>query len=74
MWEDGTAAITEREIMENLRRIIADANSLSSDKTSKSALGVLTTEHRVVWARLRKVLQEDNAETLAMVDFVKSVD
>ncbi|CAK4656895.1 hypothetical protein LEN26_015139 [Aphanomyces euteiches] len=68
MWEDGTAAITEREIMENLRLIIADANSLSSAETSTSAVGVLTTEHRVVWARLRKVLQEDNAETLAMID------
>ncbi|ETV71669.1 hypothetical protein, variant [Aphanomyces astaci] len=68
MWEDGTAAITEREIMDNLRRIVDDANSRPPATVSSSAVGVLTTEHRVSWAKLRKVLHQDNAETLAMID------
>ncbi|ETW01494.1 hypothetical protein, variant [Aphanomyces invadans] len=68
MWDDGTAAITEREIMDNLRRIVEDANSFPAAAVSSSAVGVLTTEHRVIWAKLRKVLQQDNADTLAMID------
>ncbi|KAF0709620.1 Aste57867_5845 [Aphanomyces stellatus] len=68
MWEDGTACITEKEIMENLQRIVADANSISTTEMAASAVGVLTTEHRVSWAKLRKVMQADNADALAMID------
>ncbi|RHY29941.1 hypothetical protein DYB32_009456, partial [Aphanomyces invadans] len=74
MWDDGTAAITEREIMDNLRRIVEDANSFPAAAVSSSAVGVLTTEHRVIWAKLRKVLQQDNADTLAMALFLVCLD
>ncbi|RHY18882.1 hypothetical protein DYB25_008838 [Aphanomyces astaci] len=65
MWEDGTAAITEREIMDNLRRIVDDANSRPPATVSSSAVGVLTTEHRVSWAKLRKI---DRALFLVCLD------
>ncbi|OQR93505.1 choline/Carnitine O-acyltransferase [Achlya hypogyna] len=68
VWEDGTPAVTEKEIAENLRAIRADARKLSDEHIADSAVGVFTTEHRVEWARLRTELQTDNADTLDMVD------
>eukprot|EP00298_Acanthocystis_sp_HF-20_P013905 c20556_g1_i2.p1 GENE.c20556_g1_i2~~c20556_g1_i2.p1 ORF type:complete len:687 (+),score=270.52 c20556_g1_i2:24-2063(+) len=68
--ENNTLALSEFEICKNLAAIIADADSVSPEQSSKQAIGVLTTEERTVWAQIRKKLLEtkENAENLKTVD------
>jgi carnitine O-acetyltransferase len=67
-WEDGVTAITERELVANLKAIKEDALHTDELTAASQAVGVLTTEHRANWAKLRAKLLEDNAETLAVLD------
>ncbi len=69
IWDDGTCAITEKELMVNLHAIRHDASQASAEEAAQKAVGVLTTEHRVEWAKLRSILKTDreNADVLAMV-------
>ncbi|KAI9310142.1 acyltransferase ChoActase/COT/CPT [Dichotomocladium elegans] len=68
--EDGDFSLTEKEIAQNLRAIIADAAKVPVTEIAKKAIGVLTTENRRNWARLRRELQanEVNREALQVVD------
>ena len=53
--------------MSNLRAIKADAEKASDIEAATEAIGVLTTEHRVTWARLREKLVVHNADNMAVV-------
>ncbi|KAI8146043.1 acyltransferase ChoActase/COT/CPT [Fennellomyces sp. T-0311] len=68
--ENGDIALTEKEIASNLRAIIRDAAQIPVTEIAKNAIGVLTTENRRNWARLRTELQGDpvNREALQVVD------
>lgn len=64
--------MTEKDMAVNLEAIVNDAQQIPMHEAAKSALGVLTTETRQVWAGLRDVLTSDegsnNAECLSTVD------
>ncbi|KAI9496838.1 acyltransferase ChoActase/COT/CPT [Zychaea mexicana] len=68
--EHGEVALTEKEIASNLRAIIRDAAQIPVTEIAKNAIGVLTTENRRNWARLRTELQNDpvNKDALQVVD------
>ncbi|KAG8803304.1 hypothetical protein FRC18_007332, partial [Serendipita sp. 400] len=62
--------LTERQILRNLEAICADAETVPLNEVAGSSMGVLTTENRKVWNRLRSILvsSEDNRECLQVVD------
>lgn len=68
--ENGEFALTEKEIAQNLRAIKNDARKVPVTEIAKNAIGVLTTENRRNWARLRRDLQNDpvNRDALQVVD------
>jgi len=71
VWEDGTVAVTEREIAKNLEKIIDDSKKKSKENASAEAVGVLTSEDRPTWASARKhlgKLSQANLETLRIID------
>lgn len=68
IWEDGVTAITERELVTNLKAIKENALQTSDVDAAVSAVGVLTTEHRATWAKLRARLVEKNADMLSILD------
>lgn len=67
-WEDGVTAITERELVANLKAIKEDAQKTDELSAASQAVGVLTTEHRANWAKLRAKLIVDNKDTLDIID------
>lgn len=67
IWEDGVTAITERELVNNLKAIKENAMRATDIEAASQAIGVLTTEHRANWAKLRQNLVIKNAESLAVV-------
>lgn len=62
--------LTEKEIASNLRAIVRDAAKVPVTGIAKNAIGVLTTEKRRNWARLRDELNSDpvNRAALRVVD------
>ena len=64
--------MTEKDMALNLQAIVDDAQDTPIQDAAKSAIGVLSTENRKVWAGLRDVLLRDegstNAECLSTVD------
>ncbi|CAI5743230.1 unnamed protein product [Hyaloperonospora brassicae] len=68
VWPDGVAAITERELVANLQAIRDDARRADDVAAAASAVGVLTTERRATWAKLRATLQRQNEAALAVID------
>ncbi|KAI9480352.1 MAG: acyltransferase ChoActase/COT/CPT [Benjaminiella poitrasii] len=69
--EQGQIALTEKEIAANLKAIIKDAATTPASLIAHNAMGVLTTENRLNWARLREELQtadETNREALRVID------
>lgn len=68
--DEGNIAVTEKEVVANLKAIRADATKTAVHDIAKNAVGVLTTESRPVWARLRDRLNEgqENREALQVVD------
>lgn len=65
--------MTEKDLVQNLQAIINDAQHTPIQEAAKSALGVLTTENRKIWAGLRDLLTKDgnqsnNSECLRIVD------
>ena len=64
--------MTEKDIVNNLKMIVEDAEQLPIQEAAKTAVGVLSTENRKIWSGLRDVLMRDpesvNAECLNMVD------
>jgi len=63
-------ALTERELLNNLDAICADADKLHPGQVAQGAVGVLSTENRKLWANLREKLREDesNKSCLDVVD------
>lgn len=68
--DDGNVALSEREIVANLRAIKNDASKTPITEIAKGAVGVLTTENRRVWASLRDNFNANdiNREALAVID------
>ncbi len=64
--------MTEKDLAINLQVIIDDAEQTPIHEAAKSALGVLSTENRKVWAGLRDVLTREegsnNSDCLGIVD------
>lgn len=63
--------MNDREILANLQAVVADADKIPIDETSKNAVGILTTENRKIWSRLRNELKDSNrhnAKCLAIVE------
>jgi carnitine O-acetyltransferase len=64
--------MTEKDISINLQTIVDDASETPIQDAARSALGVLSTENRKVWAGLREVLTKEegsnNADCLGIVD------
>jgi carnitine O-acetyltransferase len=60
--------MSDREILSNLQGIVADADKLPITETGNNAVGILTTENRKTWAKLRNELRTSNAKALAIVE------
>ncbi|KAF9076322.1 acyltransferase ChoActase/COT/CPT [Rhodocollybia butyracea] len=62
--------LTEREMIRNLQAIINDASTLSTNDVAQRSVGVLSTENRKIWSRLRTSISSDkhNASCLEIVD------
>lgn len=65
--------MSEKDLAANLQAIVDDAQTTPIQEAAKSAVGVLSTENRRIWATLRDVLTRDgpesnNAECLRIVD------
>lgn len=64
--------MTEKDIALNLQTIVDDAQHTPIQEAAKGALGVLSTENRKVWSRMRDVLLREegsnNADSLGIVD------
>ena len=62
--------LTERDVLLNLRAIVADADAIPLHSVARGAMGVLTTERRKTWASLRSHLQQErhNSDCLEVVD------
>lgn len=62
--------ITERDLQQNFQAIIDDADMTPIQLAAKSAVGVLSTENRRVWANVRDILTGDqnNSDCLRLVD------
>ncbi|KAI8391249.1 acyltransferase ChoActase/COT/CPT [Radiomyces spectabilis] len=62
--------LSEKEIASNLKAILRDAATIPVKDIANNAIGVLTTENRRNWARLRGELKSDpvNREALNVVD------
>ena len=64
--------MTEKDVAINLQSIVDDAEHTPIQEAAKSAVGVLSTENRKIWAGLRDVLTREegsnNADCLNMID------
>lgn len=63
--------LTDREILSNLQGIVADADKIPVTETGANAVGILTTENRKIWSKLRdeiKTSNSNNAKCLAIVE------
>lgn len=62
--------LTEREMIRHLQAIVDDASTLSTKDVAQNAMGVLSTENRKVWSKLRTTISSDkhNASCLEIVD------
>ncbi|KAI8980801.1 acyltransferase ChoActase/COT/CPT [Pilobolus umbonatus] len=68
--ESNNFVLTEKEIAANLRAIMRDSAQTPVSEVSKNAVGILTTENRRNWAKLRTQLKSDpvNREALQIID------
>lgn len=66
--DQGGIALNEKQIAANLRAIAKDAAQTPVASIAERAVGVLTTENRVNWAKLRGQLAQTDAEALKVVD------
>ncbi|ODQ77987.1 hypothetical protein BABINDRAFT_40322 [Babjeviella inositovora NRRL Y-12698] len=58
--------MTENDLVLNYRSIVEDAARTPIDQVAQRALGVLTTETRSVWAKLRGSLRESEANRVIL--------
>ncbi|KAG6916912.1 hypothetical protein DXG01_004745 [Tephrocybe rancida] len=68
--KDNLPVLTEREVLRNLQAIVTDADKTDRSEVARGAIGVLSTENRKVWSKLRSNLSSDrhNASCLEIVD------
>ncbi|GAA5804870.1 acyltransferase ChoActase/COT/CPT [Helicostylum pulchrum] len=68
--ESGGFVLSEKEIAANLRAILRDSAQTPVTEIAKNAVGILTTENRRNWAKVRTQLKSDpvNREALKVVD------
>ncbi|KAG6855500.1 hypothetical protein H0H87_001987 [Tephrocybe sp. NHM501043] len=68
--EDNQPVLTEREVLRNLQAIVQDADETDRSEVARGAIGLLSTENRKVWSKLRAKLAGDrhNASCLEIVD------
>lgn len=70
--ENNDIILTEQYLSENFRAIIDDASTIPPTQAAKSAIGVLTSESRSIWAEHRAKINEDedtnNKECLNIID------
>ncbi|KAJ7490953.1 acyltransferase ChoActase/COT/CPT [Mycena latifolia] len=68
--EENRPVLTEREVIRNLQAIVTDADKTHRSEVARGAIGVLSTENRKEWSRLRATLSTDknNASCLEIVD------
>ncbi|KAF8426640.1 Choline/Carnitine o-acyltransferase-domain-containing protein [Tirmania nivea] len=71
--ENSDVILIEKDVAHNLQAVVEDAQNTPILEAAKSAMGVLTTENRRVWASLREVLTRDgpnsnNSECLRIID------
>ena len=79
--ENSDLLMTEKNLARNLQIIIQNAQLTPIKDAAKGALGVLSTENRKTWSRLRDILSREqlstNSECLEIVDsalFILSLD
>lgn len=65
--------LSEKDLAENFKAIIEDAHAIPRSEAAKSALGVLTSESRSVWAELRSKIAvapagDNNRQCLDIID------
>ena len=65
-------AITERELMKNLELIVQDARQTPPELSASTSVGVLTTESRSRWRRLRKQLASTSSNNRHALDIIDS--
>ncbi|KAG6868422.1 hypothetical protein C0993_003099 [Termitomyces sp. T159_Od127] len=68
--DENRPVLTEREVLRNLQAIVADADQVNRSEIARGAIGVLSTENRKNWSKLRSKLACDrhNASCLEIVD------
>ncbi|KAJ7611809.1 acyltransferase ChoActase/COT/CPT [Roridomyces roridus] len=68
--DENRPVLTEREVIRNLQAIVTDADKTHRSEVARGAIGVLSTENRKEWSRLRTILSTDqnNASCLEIVD------
>ncbi|KIY44626.1 acyltransferase ChoActase/COT/CPT [Fistulina hepatica ATCC 64428] len=78
--ENNCPLLNQRELLRNLQAIVRDADQIDATQAFKMAIGVLTTENRKTWSRLRGMLKTTtphNRSSLQIVDgalFVMCLD
>jgi len=63
--------LSDKEILTNLQGIVADADKVPITETGANAVGILTTENRKIWSKLRNELKTSNrhnSKALAIVE------
>ncbi|KAF8650062.1 hypothetical protein AX16_005426 [Volvariella volvacea WC 439] len=68
--DENRPLLTEHEVVKNLHAIVADADKTDRTQVARSAVGVLTTENRKIWSKLRASISSNkhNAACLDIVD------
>ncbi|CAK7908775.1 putative mitochondrial carnitine O-acetyltransferase [[Candida] anglica] len=69
---DNNLLLSEKELVINYKSIVHDSHQSSNDDVAKSSFGVLTTENRRIWAKIRNSPAiteiESNKEILDIID------
>lgn len=58
--------LTERALLSNLTAILSDAARTPQNQVAQSALGVLSTERRAIWAGHRERLSKDAGNSMCL--------
>lgn len=70
--KDNNIILSEQELILNFTSIIEDSLNTSASEIAKSSFGVLTTENRRIWARIREspniTASNTNREILSLID------
>ncbi|CAH7684772.1 choline acetyltransferase [Phakopsora pachyrhizi] len=64
--------LNENQLLKNLKTIISDADKTPNDQLIQSSIGILTTETRPTWARLREDLLQNSSTNLKSLEVIDS--